>query len=82
LSEGLEDCLTLSELIRKSNKQWNTITNTYNEVRKANIDAVSELSKQYFESLLGDADDNEHITSQAIISYIQKNYNDIFESQY
>ena len=51
LNAGLEDCSTMVELIKEHKGDWATITSKYQEARKINTDAISDLSKQNFVEL-------------------------------
>lgn len=91
LNAGFEDVSTLIELFReqiasqggdKSNIDWSTITQRYQEARKINTDAISDLSKQNFVELRDKMADQEFLLKKKILAYLADNYDDIFVSQY
>jgi len=45
---GFEDCRELAELINHHNNDWQKIFPAYQEARKANADAITELAKRNF----------------------------------
>jgi kynurenine 3-monooxygenase len=45
---GFEDCRILAELVEKHEHQWSDILNAYQQERKENGDAITELAKRNF----------------------------------
>ena len=91
LNAGFEDVSTLIELYReqissqggdKSHIDWETITQKYQEARKINTDAISDLSKQNFVELRDKMADQEFLLKKKILGYLADTYDDIFFSQY
>lgn len=70
------------ELHDKYEGDWKKIVPIYQESRKPNADAISELSKQNFIVLRDKMADPEFITRRKIITYLTENYPDLFTSQY
>lgn len=82
LNAGLEDCTTLLELMDQHPSDWTRVTRLFQEARKVNTDAISDLSKQNFVELRDKMADRDFIMKKHIISYLLEHYSDIYVSQY
>ena len=80
LNSGLEDCVVLEGMIDKYNGHWPTINKKFQEVRKPNADAISELSSSLF-NIMREADVAEgYLLARGLTTYLTETYKDMFRT--
>lgn len=80
LNSGLEDAVVIENLIDQYNGHWPTINKKFEELRKPNADAISQLSSQLF-NIMREADVAEgYLLARSLTSYLTENYNGLFRT--
>ena len=81
LNSGLEDCVVLESLIDKHQGHWPTINKKFQEMRKPNADAISQLSSSLF-NIMREADVAEgYLLARSLTTYLTEAYGDMFRTQ-
>jgi len=82
LNASLEDCNIMSRLIDLHGCDWPQVTKAFQEARKPNTDAISNLSKANFGSLKVQMFDEDFQEKKQILNYLSDVYPALFTSQY
>ena len=73
LNCSFEDCIKLSQLIKLHHDDWSKILPCYYQQRKENADAISKLSKEYFNKISRTKKtDNEQIRKEIEMNFMKK----------
>lgn len=81
LNSGLEDCVVLESMIDQYNGHWPTIMKKFQEQRKPNADAISQLSSSLFD-VMREADVAEgYLLARSLTTYLTENYQGMFRTQ-
>lgn len=80
LNSGLEDCVILEDMIDKYNGHWPTIMKKFQEERKPNADAISQLSSSLFD-IMREADVAEgYLLARGLTTYLTETYDGMFRT--
>ena len=79
---GFEDCRVLSELVDEHDHQWTSILNAYQQERKANGDAITELAKRNFVEMSDLAGDASFLLRKKIEAQFHQQYPELWVPLY
>ncbi len=83
MNAGFEDCLALSELLEENQHlNWGGILTNFFKARKANSDAIYELSLQNFIEMSDKVADPKFLLRKQIEAYINKNHPELWTPLY
>jgi kynurenine 3-monooxygenase len=74
MNSGFEDCTVLSDLMKKHNENWDLIFDEYNKTRKADGDAVQDLSIHNYYVMRDHVADPKFLLQKKIEAHFSKNY--------
>lgn len=76
MNAGFEDCTVLSDLMKKHNENWELVFKEYNETRKADGDAVQDLSLHNYYVMRDHVADPQFLLQKKIEANFSKNHPD------
>jgi len=82
MNAAFEDCIYLNECITNSPGKWNDIFNNYQQMRKANTDAIADLAQENFVEMRDLVADPRFLLEKKIESELYKRFPDTFVPKY
>lgn len=79
---AFEDCMVLNQCLETHNNDWKKAFATYQELRKMNADAISDLAVQNFTEMRDLVGDPEFLHRKHLEHELMELYPDLFHSQY
>jgi len=76
MNAGFEDCTVLSDLMKKHNENWDLVFEEYNKTRKADGDAVQDLSLHNYYVMRDYVADPKFLLQKKIEAHFSKNHPD------
>ncbi len=76
MNAGFEDCSVMWELMQKHNENWDAIFEEYSKVRKANGDAVQDLSLHNYHVMRDYVGDPQFLLQKKIEAHFSKKHED------
>jgi kynurenine 3-monooxygenase len=82
MNAAFEDCIYLNECIGKYNSDWHKVFSEYQELRKANTDAIADLAQENFIEMRDLVADEHFQLKKKIETELYKLYPDTFIPKY
>ncbi len=79
---GFEDCVSLLDILDKSNYNWEEVFEQFNKIRKLNTDAIAKMSLENFIEMSESVGDKKFILKKRVESIIERNFSNIYRSRY